>query len=487
MTPELIAEIRKDLVDRDDFARTDEASIFFCHTRALLAEVERQADELAELTALFDLQHTRMEAATALWQQDDPAREGVLPDLGALLDWLMAELDIAQLHIERGNDETMKAWGEVRWRDLEIKKLAAELERVTRDLAEARAELKRLTDLEAASQRGCKLGDGRWKMLTTSGHLWGWGALWPHKKAPAGTPARISPKDCDRIVDAALGKVREMMEMWFEDGHYHHCQECGRRGPLRHEGSSYICAECNSAPIESLAVLSVDGGEEPPQPHRCPACNERTTYQSYSGGREFYCPGCGNHGLYEPGEAPRRVQMLAEGRIEELRVEMREEIARRRPQPEAPAEDAPAHPEIVHAAAAKALIVNENDQILLLRESSSTPDGTQAGRWQLPGGRINPGETLEQGLVREVVEETGLTVQVGEQVHTGSWSPTIRGVPHEITGTFFRCESAAAREVTLSDEHDLAVWFDLSALDGVDVVEPDRTAITKLPRPEATR
>jgi hypothetical protein len=32
---------------------------------------------------------------------------------------------------------------------------------------------------------------------------------------------------------------------------------------------------------------------------------------------------------YEPGEAPRRIQMIADGRFEELRAEMREELARR--------------------------------------------------------------------------------------------------------------------------------------------------------------
>jgi 8-oxo-dGTP diphosphatase len=36
-----------------------------------------------------------------------------------------------------------------------------------------------------------------------------------------------------------------------------------------------------------------------------------------------------------------------------------------------------------------------------------------AGRWSLPGGALEVGETLEAGIAREVVEETGLTIQVG--------------------------------------------------------------------------
>lgn len=50
--------------------------------------------ELQELRALFALQWTRMSAATARWRAEDPAaRAAVLPDLGVLLDWLMAAAD----------------------------------------------------------------------------------------------------------------------------------------------------------------------------------------------------------------------------------------------------------------------------------------------------------------------------------------------------------------------------------------------------------
>ena len=39
-----------------------------------------------------------------------------------------------------------------------------------------------------------------------------------------------------------------------------------------------------------------------------------------------------------------------------------------------------------------------------------------AGQWSLPGGRLELGETLESGLAREMLEETGLEVQVGPVV-----------------------------------------------------------------------
>jgi 8-oxo-dGTP diphosphatase len=39
-----------------------------------------------------------------------------------------------------------------------------------------------------------------------------------------------------------------------------------------------------------------------------------------------------------------------------------------------------------------------------------------AGLWSIPGGRIEPGETDEEALVREMFEETGLAVEVGRLI-----------------------------------------------------------------------
>ncbi len=52
------------------------------------------AEELAELRALFELQHRRMAEATERWRAEDPdARALTLPDVGALLTWLMRDAD----------------------------------------------------------------------------------------------------------------------------------------------------------------------------------------------------------------------------------------------------------------------------------------------------------------------------------------------------------------------------------------------------------
>ena len=56
-----------------------------------------------------------------------------------------------------------------------------------------------------------------------------------------------------------------------------------------------------------------------------------------------------------------------------------------------------------------AIIFDEAGRLLLIKRGHDPG----AGLWSVPGGRIEPGETDEQAVVREVAEETGLLVTCG--------------------------------------------------------------------------
>lgn len=63
---------------------------------------------------------------------------------------------------------------------------------------------------------------------------------------------------------------------------------------------------------------------------------------------------------------------------------------------------------------AGAVVLDEQRRLLLVRRGREPALGT----WSLPGGRIEPGEAPAETAAREVTEETGLVVEIGELLQT---------------------------------------------------------------------
>jgi len=59
-----------------------------------------------------------------------------------------------------------------------------------------------------------------------------------------------------------------------------------------------------------------------------------------------------------------------------------------------------------------AVLRNEKSEILLLRRSENSH--SNPGKWDLPGGKLNRREPLEEAAVREVWEETGISIVSGD-------------------------------------------------------------------------
>jgi 8-oxo-dGTP diphosphatase len=122
--------------------------------------------------------------------------------------------------------------------------------------------------------------------------------------------------------------------------------------------------------------------------------------------------------------------------------------------------------------AAKAVVINDDGKVLLLREASTNKEGTNLGRYCNPGGRLNPGETYEDGLRREVMEETGLSIELLYPIYVGEWHPVINGIPHQIIAIFTVCK-AGSSEVKLSEEHDDYKWIKAEDRNKYDIMEPE--------------
>lgn len=133
---------------------------------------------------------------------------------------------------------------------------------------------------------------------------------------------------------------------------------------------------------------------------------------------------------------------------------------------------------VIQRIATKALIVNQEGKILLLREADTYAEGTNCGRYHLPGGRLNIGEPFEDGLKREVREETGLSVEIGKPIYVGEWHPIIKGVPNQIVAIFFICKPLST-DIRLSEEHNDFKWLLPKETRKLDVMEPEDDVIEK--------
>ena len=90
-----------------------------------------------------------------------------------------------------------------------------------------------------------------------------------------------------------------------------------------------------------------------------------------------------------------------------------------------------------------------------------------AGGWELPGGKVEPGETDQDALVREVLEELGVTIRLGERVG-GDWP-----LGPYLLRVWVATIIGAAEPLPL-EQHDALAWVDLQDVDSVDWLPGDR-------------
>ncbi|MDR0567951.1 MAG: (deoxy)nucleoside triphosphate pyrophosphohydrolase [Spirochaetaceae bacterium] len=109
-------------------------------------------------------------------------------------------------------------------------------------------------------------------------------------------------------------------------------------------------------------------------------------------------------------------------------------------------------------------IAIEHGKILIARR---LPGGVLGGKWEFPGGKVEPGETNEAALQREYMEELGVPVTVGPFLGTASFE--YRG-PH----TVYAYQVYLKRGDFKLTAHTEWRWSSIAEIETLDFAESDR-------------
>ena len=121
----------------------------------------------------------------------------------------------------------------------------------------------------------------------------------------------------------------------------------------------------------------------------------------------------------------------------------------------------------IHVAAA---VIRDGDRIFATQRGY----GEWKDLWEFPGGKIEPGETPEEALRREIREELDTVISVGRKLTTIEYDYPQFHLTME-------CFMASVTEGSLVlREHEAARWLGIDEMDSVDWLPADRTIIEML-------
>ena len=104
--------------------------------------------------------------------------------------------------------------------------------------------------------------------------------------------------------------------------------------------------------------------------------------------------------------------------------------------------------------AVKAVIENNDGEILVMKRSGISAHSSN--EWDIPGGRIDPGEDPFTALERECMEEVGMEVKIGKPLGVNYFT---RDDGQIIIMIIFVC-NAQDQKVVLSEEHSEYQWIE---------------------------
>lgn len=120
-----------------------------------------------------------------------------------------------------------------------------------------------------------------------------------------------------------------------------------------------------------------------------------------------------------------------------------------------------------------AAIIKDKSRLLIAKRHSKDP---LAGKWEFPGGKIEPGETPEECLVREIREELRVEVEIGS-----FYDDNVYGSKDQTIHLLFYWAKVINGEVT-PIVHDDVKWITIKELASFDYAPADMPIVKRLER-----
>lgn len=112
----------------------------------------------------------------------------------------------------------------------------------------------------------------------------------------------------------------------------------------------------------------------------------------------------------------------------------------------------------------RVLLTDKDGKVLILKRS--TDSKTNPGKWELPGGKVDQGESFDHALIREVYEETKLKIDLEHVIGVSEQNLlVIRAVHIIMSGKIIE------GDLTLSHEHEGYAWVFFENLDEYELAD----------------
>lgn len=117
-----------------------------------------------------------------------------------------------------------------------------------------------------------------------------------------------------------------------------------------------------------------------------------------------------------------------------------------------------------------AAIIHDGGKIFITRKA----EGAFKGFWELPGGKIEEGESASDAAVREIQEELSIQIEIEEKMFTVEYEyPAF----HLVMDCFL---AHIKHGSPVLSEHDESRWVDLGKLEGIKWVPADSIVVERL-------